>query len=61
MITELLADVVLALKSKNKKAIDKAYRNLDRLGMDKMTVDILLRDKEVQKQIIDELKERSKA
>ena len=58
MLTELLADLVLALKSKDSKKIEKAYRTLERLGMDRMSANIILHDKESQKLIIQELKER---
>lgn len=58
-MTERLADLVLALKSKDKKRIEKAYNTLERVGMDRMTANILLRDREAQQEIMKVLKERT--
>ena len=59
-MTEMLANIVLALKSKDKKEIEKAYRFAERVGMDRMTVNILLRDKTSQIEIIRYLRETGK-
>ena len=57
-MTDLLTDLVLALRSRDKKKIETAYNMLSRVGMDRMTANILLKDREVQEEIKNVLKER---
>lgn len=58
MFAEIFADLVLAMKAQNKKEIESIYNTLARAGMDRMTVNILLRDREIQIEIMKELKRR---
>ena len=44
MLTELLQNLVDALKSKDKKQIEKSYRTLEKVGMDRMTARMLIVD-----------------
>lgn len=59
-MTELLANIVLALRSKDKNQIEKAYNLAARCGMDRMTANILLRDRTSQIEIYRYLKENGK-
>lgn len=42
MLTDLLKDLLAALKSKDKKQIEKSYRTLEKVGMDRYTARTLI-------------------
>ena len=58
MLTDLLANLATALINKDKQQIEKAYRMLERVGMDRTTAIILLKDKEVQEEVLNVIEER---
>lgn len=51
MLSDLVRDLLNAKESGDKKAIEKAYRNLERVGMDRRTADAFLESAERRKDL----------
>lgn len=41
MLSDLIDELIMAAKSRDKKRVERAYRNLEKVGVDRMTARIM--------------------